>query len=132
MAKGYQQDRARKDQVSALGKTLVRRSGKKCELCGVSGESMAVMEVEPAPEQPDPDHAVLICEPCGSGASGGKLSLDRWRFLDTAIWSEVPAVQVTAVRLCRRLEREGADWAGSLLSDVYLTPEVEAWIDKTS
>lgn len=131
MAKGYQQDRARKDKVSALGKILVRRSGKKCELCGVSGERMSVVEVEPAPEAPDPDHAVLICDPCREGAEGGKLSPDRWRFLDTAIWSEVPAVQVAAVRLCRRLDKEGADWAGRLTGDVYLTPEVEEWVDST-
>ena len=129
MAKGFQKDRARRRQVAGLGKNLVRRAGKKCELCGVSGEPMEVVEVQPAPEIPDESHATLLCAPCRDGVLGGPLEEGRWRFLENAVWSEVAAVQVTAVRLLRRLGDEGAHWPADLLDTVYLSPEVESWLE---
>lgn len=130
MAKGYQLNKARLDRVSALGKSLIRRSGSRCELCGVSGEKLSVVEVAPAPETPDPDHALILCSPCREGVEGGRrLDPDRWRFLESVIWSDIPAVQVTAVRLCRELEQKGADWPSGLLETVYLSPETEAWLE---
>ena len=128
MAKGFQKNKEHKEKVAMLGKTLIRRAEKKCELCQVQGESMAVMEGEPAPAVPDPDHAVMICNACAEVLAQEKPNPDQARFLESAVWSEIPAVQVTAVRLCRKLADTGTDWAVELLDAVYLSPEAEEWL----
>lgn len=50
MAKGFQKNRAHQEKTALLGKPLMRRSKKRCELCDALGEAMSVMEVEPAQE----------------------------------------------------------------------------------
>lgn len=128
MTARYQQQQARQEALTMLGRDLTRRSKAKCELCGTAGESLFAIEVEPVPAQPDPDHAVFLCAPCKDGNAGGKLDPNRWRFLESMIWSEILPVQVTAVRLCRRLEGAGVGWAGDVLASLYLSPEVEAML----
>jgi len=128
MAKGYQKNKERLAQVSLLGKTLVRRAKKKCELCGTQGESMSVMEVEPAPATPAPDHALMACTACRTVLEQDNPDPNQSRFLETAAWSEIPAVQVTAIRLCRKLADNGVDWARELMDMVYISPEVKNWL----
>jgi hypothetical protein len=41
----------------------------------------------------------------------------------------VRPVQVTAVRLARRLSDDGVEWAIDLLSGLYLDPDIEARIE---
>ena len=115
-------------QTVVAGRDLTRRSKAHCELCGAAGERLFAVEVEPLPDQPDPDHAVFLCEQCRDGSDGGELDPSRWRFLESAVWSEIPAVQVTAVRVCIRLENAGIGWAADVLAGLYLSPEVEAWL----
>jgi len=128
MAAGFQQNKARQEELAALGRILARRSGSRCELCSVSGTSLYSVEVEPVPEQPDPERTLFVCQPCKESVSGGKLISPQLRFLETLVWSDIPVVQVAAVRLCRRLYSEGVDWAGDALADLYLSPEVEEWL----
>jgi protein PhnA len=128
MAKGYEKHKERLDAINALGRELTRRSSSKCELCGDSGVKLSGHEIVPLPEQPDADHTVFICEACRDGLTGGKLDADRWRFLENVIWSDVPVVQVAAVRITRKLLEQGVLWAADLLDNVYLSPEVEEWV----
>lgn len=128
MARGHERHRARKEDVAELGKALVRRSGARCELCHVRGESLTPVEIAPYPEHPDADHAVLICSQCQEGVEEGRLDAVRWRFLESVIWTDIPAVQVAAVRICRRLAADDCVWAGELLENLYLNPEIEAWV----
>ena len=51
----------------------------------------------------------------------------RWRCLENSMWSQIPAVQVLAIRLLRR---HPAPWARETLESVYLDPEVAAWADE--
>ena len=129
MANGYQKNQNHKDAVALLGKTLIRRSNKKCELCETSGVSLSVMEVEPAPSVPDPDHAIMVCDSCRYVLESGKFDPNALRFLESVIWSETTVVQVTAVRLCQKLADKGVDWSKQLLDTVYLSPETEAWLN---
>lgn len=129
MAKGFQKNKEHQEQVALLGKSLIRRAKKKCELCDARGESMAVVEVPPVPATPDPDHAIMICQACQALLDSEHPSPNQSRFLETVIWSEIPAVQVTAVRLCRKLAADGMDWARELMETVYLSPEAEAWLE---
>lgn len=121
--------KAHKEAVNALGRELARRSRSSCELCGIGQQRLTVVEVEPAPKEPDTDHALFICEPCQHELDSGKFTPDRWRFLEGLIWSEVPPVQVVAVRVLRRLRDKGIPWASSALDGLYLDEETEAWVD---
>ena len=129
MAKGYQKNQERKDQVALLGKTLMRRSGRRCELCGAQGVSMAVTEIEPMPSVPDEDHAILICGECRMLMGNSAADPNRFRFLESVIWSDIPPVQATAVRLCRELAEQNVDWAAELLDSVYLNPGTEEFLE---
>jgi len=128
MTTRYRQHQERQEALTMLGRDLTRRSKARCELCEAAGERLFAVEVEPLPDRPDPDHAVFLCEQCRDGSDGGKLDPSRWRFLELSVWSEIPAVQVTAVRVCRRLEKAGVGWAADVLDDLYLNPEVAAWL----
>ncbi len=129
MAKGYDQHRERLEALSSLGRELVRRSGAKCELCSAAGVKLNIFEVPPAPDEPDIDHCIHICDICQNQIAAPKtMNLDHWRCLYEAVWSEVPAVQVMALRLAKRLGENEA-WAASLVDEVYLTEETQAWLD---
>lgn len=130
MAKGYQKNKQRLEKTALLGKRLIRRCNKKCELCDTSGVSLKVMEVEPLPDTPDETHAIMLCAQCADIMETARMDANAVRFLESVIWSEIPVVQVTAYRLCRILARQGVDWAKEVLESVYLSPEVEAWLEK--
>ena len=129
MAKGYQKNKEHQEKVALLGKSLIRRCKKKCELCDSQGTGLKVVEVDPAPAAPHEDHAIMICEACSELIETEKIDANAVRFLESVIWSEIPAVQVTAVRLCRKLSADGVDWAKDILESVYLSPEVETWLE---
>ena len=128
MSTRYQLHKDRLDAIANLGRDLTRRSKAKCELCSTSGERLLAMEVEPLPEQPAPEHSVFLCDTCSEEMANDTLDPIRWRFLESLVWSEIAPVQVTAVRLCRRLKDQGVSWAEDVLSDLYLSPEIEAWL----
>jgi protein PhnA len=129
MARGREQYKQRQEAIAALGRPLSRRARSRCELCDASGTRLTPFEVHPIPEDPDPDRALMLCDRCLSGVTGGGLEPNEWRFLETSAWSELPPVQVVAVRAVRRLSEEHAtDWASDLLGMLYLPPEVEEWL----
>lgn len=129
MAKGYLKHQEHKDQVALLGKTLIRRCGRKCELCESGNTSLSVVEVEPTPETPHEDNAVMVCESCQHSMETGKMDSNAMRFLESIIWTDVPPVQVTAVRLCRLLAKNGVSWASDILDSVHLHPQVKEWLE---
>ena len=129
MARGHDLFKQRQAATAALGRPLSRRARSRCELCDASGTRLTPFEVAPIPEEPDPDHAAMLCGRCLQGAKGGKLGSQEWRFLETTAWSEIAPVQVLAVRLTRRLaDEQRSDWASDLLGMLYLPPEVEEWL----
>jgi len=129
MARGREQFKQRQGAVAALGRPLSRRARSRCELCDSSGTRLTPFEVAPIPEDPDPDFAVMLCDRCITGATGGKLAGKEYRFLETSAWSELAPVQVVSVRLVRRLVDElKVDWASDLLDMIYLPPDVEEWL----
>ena len=105
MAKGFDAHRARLDELNRLGRGLARRSGSACELCTATGVPLVTYEVSPLLEDPDPERCAFICETCREGFEARRVEdPERWRFLTTAMWSEVAAVQVLAARMLRRLQ----------------------------
>lgn len=127
MAKGYDKYKQRQGQLASFGRDLVRRSRAKCELCGAAGVSLTIFEVSPVLNEPEFERCIHLCERCHRQIERPQLmEANHWRCLYESIWSEVPAVQVMAVRLLGRLA-EKERWALELLNEAYLAEETQAW-----
>ncbi len=104
---------------------LKNRSGNQCELCGSAGGlKVYVLPQTPAAVK---DDAVYLCGKCLAQAEKQEdLDAAHWqRHAGTAMWSEVPAVQVMAWRMLSRLRNES--WAQENLDMMYLDDETLAW-----
>ncbi len=100
---------------------LLQRSGSRCELCP-STENLQVYEVKPSVEDAT-DNAILICNTCLSQIERPEPpDANHWRCLNTSMWSEVPAIQVVAWRMLKRLSAH--DWASDNLDMLYLDDAV--------
>ena len=106
---------------------LNERSNSTCELCGAA-DNLSVFEVPPVKE-PNSDKSLLVCETClAQLEKNSEMDSNHWRCLNDSMWSQVPAVQVTAFRLLTRLAKtEG--WALDLLDMMYLEDDTKAWAD---
>jgi len=109
---------------------LNQRSDRCCELCKADNE-LSVFEVPPVNEA-NSDKAILVCSNCLSQiANQQPMESNHWRCLNDSMWSQVPAVQVMAWRLLKRLSTGGSSeaWAGDLLDMLYLDDEMHAWAE---
>lgn len=103
---------------------LHARSESKCELCGAK-ERLGVYEVPPG-SNGSADQCVLICETCREQIENpDKVDVHHWRCLNESMWSQVPAIQVMAWRMLKRLSAEG--WTQELLDMLYLDEATLAW-----
>ncbi|MFT6916373.1 MAG: protein PhnA [Motiliproteus sp.] len=128
MAKGLHDHQLRNQGLSKFGKDLTRRAGSCCELCEAGGVKLSIHEVPPVPVDPDYDYCTFLCEHCIEQLEYPKRrDSDYWYFLSKRVWHEVPAVQVLAVWMCRQLSND-APWAAELLEQLYLPPEIDAWL----
>lgn len=126
MAKGYEQNQQRHRALALFGKDLTRRCRSHCELCACAGKPLAVFDLPPATADPEFERCLFLCAHCACELGGGLLLLpERWRCLNNAVWSEIPAVQAGAVTLLRRLAPEHA-WARELLDQVFLEADTES------
>jgi protein PhnA len=74
-----------------------------------------------------PDGASLnVCAICAEQISGTP-DPGHWRGLASAMWSEVPEVQVVAARMLARLSDHA--WAQDLAEQLWLDDEMRAWAD---
>ena len=107
----------------SVEKTLMARSGSKCELCG-SEDGLTVYQVPPV-ESGDATASVLTCSTCHEQIKNPEsMDVNHWRCLNDSMWSTEPAVQVMAWRLLNRLK---ADWTQDLLDMLYLDDETMEW-----
>ena len=134
MARGRDEHRAAQQAVAGLGKTLSRRAGSECELCGASQGCRPIL-VPPVqdPEEPGVDDAILACERCRDAMTGKKLPgrPDDYRFLETAVWSETVPAQIAAVRLLRRLAADDVAWAAETNEGLWLDEAIEERVQAT-
>lgn len=107
-------------------KALHARGESKCELCGATHE-LSVYEIPPR-SNGSADECVLICETCREQIENPeKVDVNHWRCLNESMWSQVPAVQVMAWRMLKRLSAEG--WPQGLLDMLYLDEATLAWAE---
>lgn len=111
-----------------LEAVLLTRSESKCELCG-STEGIQLYEVQPQ-DNSNAENSMMACSTCVAQIEKkAELNNEHWKCLTESMWSEVPAVQVTAWRMLNRLRTES--WAADLLDMLYLDDEKLAWAKAT-
>ena len=109
----------------SLDRELQQRSGSKCELCN-SEEKLTSYSV-PDIKEKGLQTVLYACNVCTAQMNDADaIDPNHWRCLNTAVWSEIPAVQVMSARMLKRLAKE--HWAEALLEETYFEEEVEAWI----
>jgi protein PhnA len=109
-----------------LDTDLRARSGGQCELCRAEDDLIAF--AVPPTSDGSVAESVLICEVCRDQIHGTvPLQDDRWHTLTNSMWSQVPAVQVMAWRMLRRLRAQA--WAADALDMLYLEDDVRAWAE---
>ena len=103
---------------------LESRCGGQCELCA-SGDDLQVFSVPNSEGHSDAE--IMLCTTCRDQIAGSDDTLDanHWRCLNDSMWSAVPAVQIMAWRMLKRLS--GESWAQDLLEMLYLDEDMSAW-----
>jgi protein PhnA len=130
MAKGHELHQARTLALQALGKDLARRAKSKCELTGEAGVPLRAYEVPPIAAEPELDRTILVSDRCLAVLERPRtLAGQEWRCLAETVWSDLPAVQVTAWRMLHVLAGK-EDWARDALDTVFLDPEVQEWAEQ--
>ncbi len=128
MAKGYEVNKKRQEELNILGRELARRSGSKCELCLSAGVRLNVFEIPPVTGDPDSERCVFICDTCISGISEPLKLNDHWRCLNESIWSEIKPVKILSAVILGKIA-DKKSWAGDILEEVYIDDEDQCWID---
>jgi len=100
------------------------RSGEQCELCA-SKDDLIVAEV--ASSDGSAEQSILVCGTCSALLENPETNVNHWRCLNDSMWSLVPAVQVTAYMILKKIAGEG--WSQDMLDMMYLEPEVQEWVD---
>lgn len=107
---------------------LAARSGDHCELCNATG-SLNLYEVPPQTGL-SADTSIYICDKClAQLEKKEEPDSKHWQCLTATMWSEVPAVQVTAWRMLNRLRHES--WAMENLDMLYLDDINLEWAKAT-
>ncbi|HSP11196.1 MAG TPA: alkylphosphonate utilization protein, partial [Salegentibacter sp.] len=75
------------------------------------------------------DGSFMICWVCKEQLEDPeKVDPNHWRCLNDAMWSTVPAVQVTAWRMLNNLKAEG--WPQDLLDMMYMEDELKSYAQR--
>lgn len=108
-----------------LDNVLLHRCQSSCELCGAA-QSLTVYELPSSGDQPDA--TIVTCSTCLDQIKAPEtMDVNHWRCLSESMWSTVPAVQVMAWRLLKKMESES--WVQDQLSMLYLDDTLQAWAE---
>lgn len=108
-----------------LENIVKERSNGVCELSGEAG-NLSFYEVQPTSGN-EPERTILICEKALAQIEKREEPDGKYweRILPTAMWSEVPGVQVVSWRMLNRFRNES--WAADALDMLYLDDEMLEW-----
>ncbi len=125
MAKGYQGNKDRLDEISSFGKEIGKRAGFKCEWC----ESKADLRVwdYKSDVPPDMETLALLCQQCRSWADGRKASPEELRSIRNALWSNIPSVAEGAARVLAQCKEA---WAREAIEESFIDDNIKAEILK--
>ena len=120
MAKGYQGNKERLEEISSFGKAVGKRAGFKCEWCE-SKDDLRVWDYKPdAP--PGMETLALLCQQCRNWADGRKASPNELRSIRNALWSDVPAVAEGAARVLVQCKEP---WAREAIEESFIDEDVK-------
>jgi hypothetical protein len=125
MAKGFQENKDRKEAISGFGKSIGKRAGFKCEWCE-SKDELRVWDYQPDLE-PEMDTLALLCQRCREWADGRKADPQELRSIRNALWSNIPAVAEGAARVLSRCREP---WAREAIEESFIDEAVKAEILK--
>jgi hypothetical protein len=125
MAKGFQENKARKEAIASFGKSIGKRAGFKCEWCE-SKDEPRVWDYQPDLE-PEMDTLALLCQRCREWADGRKADPQELRSIRNALWSNVPAVAEGAAWVLARCREP---WAREAIEESFIDDAVKAEILK--
>ncbi|GLI39997.1 hypothetical protein KI811_02020 [Geobacter hydrogenophilus] len=121
MAKGYQANRERQEQIGALGKALAKRAGFACEWCEGKGD-LRPWDYRPD-EEPSEETLALLCGRCREMAEGRRGDLHELREIRNALWSPVPAVAEGAAQV---LAKSKEAWIREAIEESFIDETVKA------
>ena len=108
----------------SIERELIKRSGGKCELSGVT-ENLIMYQVLPT-RKGGIDETILVTKVLVEQIENPeKMDANLWRCLGDSMWSEHLAVQVVSWRMLSRLRNQ------ELLEQMYLDDETLAWAQAT-
>lgn len=125
MAKGYQANRERQEQIGALGKALAKRAGFACEWCE-GKDDLRPWDCRPDSE-PSEETLALLCGRCREMAEGRRGDLHELREIRNALWSPVPAVAEGAARV---LAASREPWVREAIEESLIDEAVKAQLLK--
>lgn len=121
MAKGYQANKERQDEISHFGKAIGKRAVFRCEWCG-SKEELRVWDYRPeAP--PEMESLALLCLRCRGWAEGQKADDNELHALRNALWSDIPAVAEGVAKVLAQC-RDG--WAREAIEESFIDDALKA------
>ncbi|BBA69655.1 hypothetical protein [Geobacter sulfurreducens] len=123
MAKGYQANRERLEQIGLLGKALAKRAGFACEWCE-GKDDLRPWDYRPD-DEPSEETLALLCGRCRELAGGRKGDAHELRGIRNALWSQVPAVAEGAARV---LARSREPWVREAIEESLIDETVKAEI----
>ena len=121
MAKGYQGNKERLEEITTFGKAIGKRAGFKCEWCE-SKDDLRVWDYKPD-VPPDMETLALLCQQCRVWAEGRKASSNELRSIRNAIWSNVPAVAEGAARIVAQCKEP---WAREAIEESFIDDVLKA------
>lgn len=121
MAKGYQENKDRLDEISSFGKAIGKRAGFTCEWCG-SKEDLRVWDYK-TDAPPGTETLALLCQQCRSWANGRKASPNELRSIRNALWSNVPSVAEGSARVLAQCKEP---WAREAIEESFIDDDVKA------
>ncbi|MDY0383587.1 hypothetical protein [Trichlorobacter sp.] len=121
MAKGYQANKERQEELQSFGKSVGKRAGFKCEWCE-SKDDLRLWDYQPD-LSPDMDSLALLCQNCRELADGRRADLNELRSIRNALWSNVPAVAEGAARVLAQCKEA---WAREAIEESFIDETVKA------
>ncbi|HEY5523311.1 MAG TPA: hypothetical protein VIK21_08975 [Desulfuromonadaceae bacterium] len=115
MAKGYQANKDRLEDISSFGKAIGKRAGFKCEWCE-SKEDLRVWDYQPD-VPPNMDTLAMLCHHCRELADGKKADSNELRSIRDALWSNIPAVAEGAAKV---LAQRNESWVRDAIEQSFI------------
>lgn len=120
MAKGYQGNKDRLEEIGSYGKAIGKRAGFKCEWCE-SKDDLRVWDYKPdAP--PDMETLALLCQQCRSWGDGRKADANELRTIRDALWSNIPAVAEGAAKVLAQCKEA---WVRDAIEQSFIDDSVK-------